>query len=94
MLQTGPTEQEQEVMRAHSSHAARFATEGKIFLIDRTQIAPDTMGLAMFFAETEEEARTFMDSDPAIAGGVMTGELFPYKVAFGNVESFAGARGK
>ena len=49
------------------------------------------MGVAMFWAEDENEASAFMNSDPAIVQGVMTGELFPYKVAFGNVESFSRA---
>ena len=92
MLTDGRTEHEQRVLADHVAHVSRLAEEGVIFLIGRTQTTtPDTIGLAMFFADSEEEARAFMNSDPAIAGGMMTGELFPYRVAFGNVESFARA---
>lgn len=31
--------------------------------------------------EPEEKVRNIMESDPAVAEGVMTAELFPYKVA-------------
>jgi hypothetical protein len=34
-------------------------------------------------------ARTIMESDPAINEGVMRGELFPYRIAFGNAGGFA-----
>ncbi len=29
-----------------------------------------------------------MESDPAINEGVMSGELFPYRIAFGNADGF------
>ena len=92
MLSEGPTEREQEVVAEHVAHVSRLADEGTIFLIGRTQTTtPKTMGFAMFWAEDEYDATAFMNSDPAIVNGVMTGELFPYKVAFGHVESFAKA---
>jgi uncharacterized protein YciI len=92
MLQSGPTEDEKRVVGEHAAHVSRLAGEGIMFLVGRMQTAsPDTMGFAIFFAEDEKEARRIMASDPAIVAGVMTGELFPYKVAFGNVDSFAKA---
>jgi uncharacterized protein YciI len=92
MLSEGPTEREQRVVGEHVAHVGRLADEGVVFLIGRTQTTtPNTMGFAMFWAEDEDEARGIMNSDPAIVQGVMTGELFPYKVGFGNVESFAAA---
>jgi hypothetical protein len=42
-------------------------------------------------AEDEAAAPAIMNSDPAILNGVVTGELFPYKLAFGNVDSFSTA---
>lgn len=92
MLSEGPNEHEQRVIGEHAAHVSRHADEGKVFLIGRTQTkTPKTMGFAMFWAEDEYDAAAFMNTDPAIVNGVMTGELFPYKVAFGNVESFAKA---
>ena len=49
------------------------------------------MGLAVFLAEDEAAARALMQSDPAILEGVMRGELFPYKIAFGNADGFRAA---
>jgi hypothetical protein len=45
----------------------------------------------MFWAADETAARAIMEGDPAIVHGVMTGELFPYRVAFGNEASFGRA---
>jgi hypothetical protein len=40
-----------------------------------------TFGIAIFEAENEEVARTIMENDPAVAGGVMRATLYPYRVA-------------
>ena len=47
-----------------------------------TNMDKTTFGLAIFYAESEEEARQIMESDPGIQGGVQRGELFPYKIVF------------
>lgn len=61
-------------------------------MVGRTQTSgPETIGLAVFVAENEDAARAIMASDPAIKEGVMSGELFPYKIAFGNAEGFKAA---
>jgi len=63
-----------------------------MLMVGRTQTTtPDTMGLAVFLAEDEAAARALMQSDPAILEGVMRGELFPYKIAFGNADGFRAA---
>ena len=38
-------------------------------------------GIVLFEAESDEAARAFMASDPAIQGGVMTGELHPLRIS-------------
>ena len=38
-------------------------------------------GLVIFEAEGEEAAQAFMQSDPAVTGGVMTATLHPYSIA-------------
>ncbi|HLF90485.1 MAG TPA: hypothetical protein VI451_16170 [Anaerolineales bacterium] len=47
-----------------------------------TNMDKTTFGLAIFYAESEGEARQIMESDPGIQGGVQRGELFPYKIVF------------
>ncbi len=39
-------------------------------------------GIAIIEAETEDDARAVMESDPAITSGLMTGELRPMRVSF------------
>jgi len=92
MLVSGPTEAEAATISGHVAYAAKLADEGTLILMGRTQTdTPDTFGIAVFFAESEELARAIMENDPAVVGGVMRAELFPYRVAFGNKATFGAA---
>jgi len=92
MLVSGPTPEEQATIGRHAEHVANLAANGVMLMVGRTQTTtPDTLGLAVFIAEDEGRARAIMESDPAVAGGVMTAELFPYRIAFGNAEGFRAA---
>lgn len=92
MLTTGPTAAEQATVSRHAAHCDAMGKAGVMLMVGRTQIAgPETMGLCVFLAKDEAEARRIMESDPAINEGVMRGELFPYRIAFGNAEGFATA---
>ena len=70
---------------ALSRHFARFkhAIEtGELILAGRTSESGDkTFGIAIFEAPNEAAARAFMQADPAVAGGLMTAELYPFAVA-------------
>lgn len=70
---------------ALSRHFARFqrAIEtGELILAGRTKEPGDkTFGIAIFEAKDEAAARAFMESDPAVVGGLMTAELHPFAVA-------------
>ena len=39
-----------------------------------------TFGIVIFRAESAEAARRIMADDPAVAAGVMRGEVFPFRV--------------
>lgn len=53
-----------------------------MILVGRTQNSDEsTFGIAIFKAENEEAARTIMENDPAVVGGVMQAQLFPYRIA-------------
>ena len=41
----------------------------------------DTMGIAIFKARSDEEARALMSADPAVSKGVMSAKLFPFRIA-------------
>ena len=59
-----------------------MAQKGVVVLAGRTQTADDTtFGIVIINSDSEEEARQHMESDPAVEGGVMHAELFPFRVA-------------
>lgn len=82
MLTKGPTQEEMETVSRHFQHLQELTKQGVMILVGRTQNADEhTMGLAIFEAEDEATARKIMESDPAIIGGVMRADLYPYKIA-------------
>lgn len=82
MLVSGPTPEEQGTVDRHFAHVKELAEKGVMILVGRTQTTgPETMGLAIFEAADAEAARAIMLADPAIAEGLMTGTLYPYKIA-------------
>jgi uncharacterized protein YciI len=74
------TDFEAAKMREHFAYLQRLAAEGTLILAGRTQDQPPT-GIAIFRAPDEGVARAIMSGDPAIAAGVVRGELHPYAVA-------------
>ena len=83
MVTEGPTPEEMQVLGAHAAYLDKLAGEGTMLLAGRTQNNDaSTLGLALFFAESEAAARSIMEADPAVSGGVMKAELYPYAIAF------------
>lgn len=81
MLRTGPTAEEQTVVAEHFAYLQDLTAKGRIILVGRTLTTDaDTMGLSIFYADSEDEARRIMNEDPAVKKGVMTGTLYPFKV--------------
>ena len=76
------TKEDTAAVGAHFRRLQEAAKSGDVILAGRTSEAGDrTMGLVVFEAENETAARIFMEGDPCIVGGQMTGELRPYSVA-------------
>jgi uncharacterized protein YciI len=81
MLRTGPTDREQAVVAEHFAYLQDLNVQGVIIFVGRTLSTDENaMGLAVFRAESEDAARQIMNSDPAVAKGVMTATLYPFKV--------------
>jgi uncharacterized protein len=81
MLRTGPTPQEQAVVAEHFAYLQDLAVKGVMILVGRTLTTDEnTMGLAIFRAESEDAARQIMNGDPAVKKGVMHATLYPFKV--------------
>jgi uncharacterized protein YciI len=82
MVTDGPTTEETETVSRHFAYLKDLTEKGVMILVGRTQNSDEsTFGIAIFEAEDEAAARTIMENDPAIVGGVMSAKLYPYKVA-------------
>lgn len=76
------TEKENRLVGEHFKKLQDLQKSGKLILAGRTTVEEkSTMGLVVFEAASEQEARDVMNADPAVANGIMTAELFPYAVA-------------
>ncbi|MFZ0479202.1 MAG: YciI family protein [Terriglobales bacterium] len=81
MLLAGPTPQEQAVVAEHFAYLQDLTAKGLVILVGRTLTTDEnTMGLAVFRAESEDAARQIMNGDPAVKKGMMTATLYPFKV--------------
>ena len=74
------TEGEQAVWGTHFERLQRLTAEGVMILAGPTLGRINT-GIAVFEAPDEESARRIMDEDPAIASGIASGELRPFRVS-------------
>jgi len=82
MLTEAPTETEIEVVGRHFAYQKDLTEKGVAILVGRTENKDErTIGLSIFRAPSEEDAWQIVKSDPAVAEGVMTAELFPYMIA-------------
>lgn len=83
MVTDGPTEDEQTVLEAHGAYLKDLAEKRVVRLAGRTQNEDETtFGVVVFEARGDAEARRIMNDDPAVKGGVMRAELYPFRIAF------------
>ena len=82
MLTQGPREEEARLVTAHVAFLQECALKGKVLMAGRTQTTDEhTFGLVILTASSLAEAEKLMREDPAVSGGVMTAELFPFQIA-------------
>ena len=82
MLSAGPSDRESSVLAAHFSYLEQLVAQGKVQLAGRTLNRDERcFGLVIFYADSEQAAAELMDNDPAVREGVMTAELFPFRIA-------------
>jgi uncharacterized protein YciI len=78
------TEEESQTVAVHLNYLKNMLKAGRLVLAGRTVNVPMTdrdMGVAIFEAGSEAEAREIMENDPAVKGGIMTAELFEFSLA-------------
>lgn len=79
------TEKENQLVYEHFKVLQGLLKENKLILAGKTDgIDESTFGLVLLQVDSEEIARTIMENDPTVKGGIMTAELFPYSVALFN----------
>ena len=82
MLTAGATPEEEEIIGEHFTYLQRLTMEGVAILVGRTLTTDqDSMGIVIFTAPSDEEARALMNADPAVSKGVMRAKLFPFRIA-------------
>ena len=82
MLTEGRTAEEAEIIGEHFTYLERLTRQGVAILVGRTlSTEQDSMGIVIFTARSDEEARALMEADPAVSKGVMSAKLFPFHIA-------------
>jgi uncharacterized protein YciI len=82
MLSEGPTPEEERIVGDHYSYLKKLTDQGVVILAGRTLNTDESsFGIIIFRADSEEAARRIVADDPAVRGGVMRAELFPYRIA-------------
>ena len=75
------TAEDKAAVDRHLANFKAAVQSGQLILVGRTREPGDkTFGIAIFEAADEAAARKFMETDPAVAAGVMTAELHPFSV--------------
>lgn len=82
LIEANWTAKDEEIIECHFKHLQSLLAEGKLILAGKTGgLDENTFGIVIFEASSPDEANMIMKNDPAVAEGIMTAVLFPYRVA-------------
>ena len=73
------TDEEAEVMSIHFAYMKQLLADG--VLIVAGPVITGEFGLSIIEAESLETAREFVYNDPAVARGIMTPEIYPFRLS-------------
>lgn len=73
------TDEEARVMGIHFAYLQQKLKEGKLIMAG--PVLTGEFGVTVIETESEDEAREFMNNDPAVVNGVVTPTLYPYRVS-------------
>lgn len=86
MLSEGLTDREEGIVATHFTYLSDLKEKSVVKLAGRTTNTDVSgFGVVIFEAEDEQAARRLMENDPAVAAGVMTARLFPFRIALMDV---------
>ncbi len=81
------TEEENDIVRAHFIRLKKLCDEGKVILAGKTDREDEKgFGIVIFKEENDEKADAFMKEDPTVKLGLMTAEVFPYRIALSKID--------
>ncbi|NUM55268.1 MAG: hypothetical protein HUU46_16605 [Candidatus Hydrogenedentes bacterium] len=76
-----PTPAEEAVIEEHFRYQEELNRRGIVLLAGHTTLEDErAFALCVIEAPSEPVARDIMNKDPAVWQGIMTGELFPFRV--------------
>jgi len=82
MITVGPTEEESSILAQHFAYLEKLVAENVVHIAGPTlNRDARTFGIVIFTAPSEEWAGEIMQGDPAVQQGIMTAELFPFRVS-------------
>jgi uncharacterized protein YciI len=72
--------EEEAAMQAHAEYLDRLEREMTFYLVG--PCLDRAFGVSVFEAESQNEARLMVESDPAVERGVMTAEVHPFRISY------------
>ncbi|MCQ2011426.1 YciI family protein [Sporolactobacillus sp. STSJ-5] len=76
------TKRENDAVERHFSRLQELLNKRVLILAGKTEgLDEKTFGIVILQTSSFEEAQMLMQSDPAVAAGIMTAELYPYHIA-------------
>lgn len=76
------TANEIAIVERHFAWLKQLEKAGKLILAGRTLNSDASrFGIVILNVDTDDQARQLMENDPAVKEGIMTAELYPYKIA-------------
>jgi uncharacterized protein YciI len=74
------TEEDTRIAGEHVAYLQRATQEGIVILAGRS-LDGEGPAVVIFEADTEDDARRFMEADPFVTGGLMRASLHPFRAA-------------
>ena len=74
------TEEDTRIASEHFAHLQKATQDGIVILAGRS-LDGEGPAVVIFEADSEERARSFMEADPFVAGGLMRAKLHPFRAA-------------